>query len=92
MFKEASLDHLKEGQKCIVDEIAVSGDIKRRLMDLGVVKNAVIECGLSGVGGSIKAFYIKGALIALRKEEFSKIYIRAYDEPEELAERRCADE
>ncbi|MBQ8164354.1 MAG: ferrous iron transport protein A [Clostridia bacterium] len=92
MFKVASLNDLKEGQKCVVDDIAVSGDIKRRLMDLGIIKGAVVECGIISPGGDPKAFYIKGALIALREEDSSKIYIKAYDGANSPYEKGCVDE
>lgn len=74
-----TLNELKAGQKCVVEKVETSLDIKRRLMDLGVVKNAEIECALISPGGDPKAFYIKGALIALREEDSSKITVRICD-------------
>lgn len=74
-----TLNELKPGQKCVAEKIDTSLDIKRRLMDLGVVKNAEIECALISPGGDPKAFYIKGALIALREEDSSKIAVRICD-------------
>lgn len=74
-----TLNELKPGQKCVVEKVDTSSDIKRRLMDLGVVKNAEIECALISPVGDPKAFYIKGALIALRKEDSSKINVRICD-------------
>ena len=71
-----TLNELKVGQKCVVEKIETSSDIKRRLMDLGIVKGSEIECALIGPGGDPKAFYIKGALIALRKEDSSKIIVK----------------
>ena len=80
MFYVATLNELKAGEKCIVEKVETSSDIKRRLMDLGVVKNAEIECALISPGGDPKAFYIKGALVALRNDDSSKITVRVFDE------------
>jgi ferrous iron transport protein A len=82
-----TLNELKPGQKCVVEKVDTSLDIKRRLMDLGVVKNAEIECAMISPGGDPKAFYIKGALIALRKEDSSKIAVRICDKESDSDEK-----
>ena len=85
----ATLNELKVGQKCVVEKVAAMGDIKRRLLDLGVVKGTLIECELISPGGDPKAFYIKGALIALREEDSSKITVRVYNDTEATDEKGC---
>ena len=88
----ATLNELKVGQKCVVEDVAVAGDIKRRLMDLGIVKGATVECELISPGGDPKAFYIKGALIALREEETKKILVRVCECFDAAEERGGTDE
>ncbi|MBQ8827554.1 MAG: ferrous iron transport protein A [Clostridia bacterium] len=79
MFRLASLNDLKEGQKCVVTEILIHGAMRRRLMDLGVIEGTEIECAMKSPCGDPAAFYIKGALIALRMEDSSRIIVQSCD-------------
>lgn len=53
----------------------VNGNIKRRLLDLGLVKNACITPILISPSHGLKAYDIRGTLIAIRDEDSSLIYI-----------------
>lgn len=44
---------------------------KRRLMDLGFTKGTTVTCVLCGSG--IKAYLVRGAVIALRNEDADKV-------------------
>lgn len=73
-FKD-TLYGLDIGQYAIVEKITIEPHIKRRLMDLGMLKGTKVECvGISPLGDP-KAFLIRGSVIALRREESSKINI-----------------
>lgn len=73
-FKD-TLYGLDIGQNAIVERITIEPHIKRRLMDLGMLKGTKVECvGISPLGDP-KAFLIRGSVIALRREESSKINI-----------------
>ena len=39
----------------------------RRLMDIGFTEGAEIECVLAAPGGGIKAYLVRGSVIALRE-------------------------
>ena len=41
----------------------------RRLLDLGLVPGTLVEAELTGAGGDPVAYRIRGALIALRKDQ-----------------------
>lgn len=58
------------------------GTQRRRLLDLGVVPGTVIRAELQAAGGDPAAFRIRGALIALRREQQRWIQVR---EPSEEA-------
>jgi len=57
------------------------GPQRRRLLDLGVVPGTEIEAELRSAGGDPVAFRIRGALIALRREQASWVQIEAIDQP-----------
>lgn len=75
--KLKTLSHLKVGEKGIVMGIAKSlrGQQRRRLMDLGIVPGTEIEAELESVSGDPVAYRVRGATIALRKEQADKIYL-----------------
>jgi len=52
------------------------GENRRRLLDLGFVKGAIIEIDLLNPLGDPKSFLIKGTAIALREDQSSKILIK----------------
>ncbi len=72
-----SLASLQVGETCRVISIAkaMRGQQRRRLMDLGIVPGSVIEVKFSSSSHDPRAYSIRGALIALRKEHTSLIYV-----------------
>jgi DtxR family Mn-dependent transcriptional regulator len=52
---------------------------RRRLLDLGVVPGTVITSELSTAGGDPVAYRIRGALIALRRDQSEMIHVEAVE-------------
>lgn len=50
-------------------------NVKRRLLDLGLVENASITPILTSPSGDPRAFSIRGTLIAIRKEDANLITV-----------------
>ena len=75
--KFRSLSELKIGEKGKVLGISKSlrGQQRRRLMDLGVVPGTEVEVELKGFFDDPVAYRIRGASIALRKNQTDKIYL-----------------
>jgi DtxR family Mn-dependent transcriptional regulator len=75
--KFKNLSSLKIGESGIVLGIskALRGQQRRRLMDLGVVPGTEIFAEMQSAGGDPMAYRIKGASIALRKAQASRIYL-----------------
>ena len=75
--KFKSLSELKIGEKGKVLGISKSlrGQQRRRLMDLGVVPGTEVEVELKGFFDDPVAYRIRGASIALRKNQTDKIYL-----------------
>jgi DtxR family Mn-dependent transcriptional regulator len=62
---------------------ACQGSQRRRLLDLGVVKGTEIEAELVSAAGDPVAYRIRGALVALRREQAEWIRIERMDRPSE---------
>ncbi|MBE6787213.1 MAG: ferrous iron transport protein A [Ruminococcaceae bacterium] len=71
-----NLFNLKKGQICIIDKILILGDMRRRLLDLGLISGTKVKCVEVSPFGDPKAFSIRGAVIALRKSECKQILIK----------------
>ncbi|WP_099468721.1 FeoA family protein [Konateibacter massiliensis] len=73
--KRISLNNLPLGEKAIVKELISEGTIRRRMLDLGLITDTVIEALQRSPSGDPVAYDIRGAVIALRSEETSKILV-----------------
>jgi len=57
-------------------EIRVTGNTRRRLLDLGLVPGTVVEAIRRSPMGDPTAYWIRGAVVALRKEDGDVIVVR----------------
>ena len=71
----ATLNDLPINTTGYISSLNCSGDIRRRLLDLGLVKNSSIIPVLISPSGDPRAFEIRGTLIAIRKEDANLINI-----------------
>ena len=69
------LSDLHVGQIGIVKAILATGTMRRRLQDLGVIEGTGIQCLQKSPAGDPVAYRIRGAAIALRKEDSSDIEV-----------------
>ena len=63
-----------------IDEEAVVakiGEKSRRLKDLGLVEGTKVKCVLRSPLGDPYAYKIRGAVVAIRKEDASQIMVEA---------------
>lgn len=75
MYSFYALTQLKEGQRGKVKALYVTGNMRRRLQDLGIVEGTPIECLHKSPCGDPVAYKIRGTIIALRSEDANKIII-----------------
>jgi DtxR family Mn-dependent transcriptional regulator len=77
-----SLDLLAMGATAEVVGIskACRGQQRRRLMDLGVIPGTVVTPEMESMGHDPRAYRIRGALIALRRDQAQHIFIRKLKE------------
>jgi DtxR family Mn-dependent transcriptional regulator len=77
-----TLAELRPGHDAIVSEISKGcrGPQRRRLLDLGIVPGTVIKSEVESMAGDPTAYRVRGATIALRKQQARMIYVRKGDE------------
>jgi len=71
------LSKLPLGRKARVRELKTDGQIRRRLLDLGLINDTVVEALQRSPSGEPVAYAVRGAVIALRSDESSKIIVEA---------------
>ena len=69
------LNTLPLGQTAKVKELISNGVTRRRMLDLGLIRDTVVEALLKSPAGDPVAYDIRGAVIALRSEEAQKILV-----------------
>lgn len=74
---EIALCDLKVGQSSTVVSVNAKGDILRRFLDIGIVNGTKIKCVFKSPLGDPTAFLIRGAVIALRKEDSINIIVKS---------------
>ena len=65
-MSEYSLSALRVGQSAYVAEIQADEAMRRRLMDMGLIRGTQVTCAAKSPGGDPAAYLIRGAVIALR--------------------------
>lgn len=68
---------LPMGNAAKVKKLTADGDTRRRMLDLGLIINTKVEALQKSPSGDPTAYQIRGAVIALRSEEASKILVEA---------------
>ena len=66
---------LSVGEKAKVQNIETSDFIKRRMLDMGLIKGTYIEVLQKSPAGDPVAYFIRGAVIALRDVDTKKILV-----------------
>ena len=70
---QRSLSTLAEGEKARVRTIETGGSISGRLRALGLIEGREVKCLHRSKCGSIAAYFICGAVIAIRREDAERV-------------------
>ena len=70
-----SLNDLKLGEEGTVIKVIAKDNIKKRLLDIGLVTGSTVKPILISPGKDMIAYYIKGAVIAIRKDDTKDIKV-----------------
>ncbi len=76
MYDTEPLSALPSGTRAVVAEIQADKAERRRLAELGIIKNAELKVKMRGSGGSPIAFEIHGITLALRAADCERILVR----------------
>lgn len=71
------LNELPIGSFGKVRTLTADGNTRRRMLDLGLIHDTTVESIRKSPAGDPIAYEIRGAVIALRSEEASKIFVEA---------------
>ncbi|MDR3239594.1 MAG: ferrous iron transport protein A [Clostridiales bacterium] len=77
--KVIPLQKIPIGAKAKVKTLLSMGSVRGRLQDIGLIEGTVVECLQKSPAGDPIAYLIRGAVIALRSEESSKILVESCD-------------
>ena len=75
-MKVENLSQLQLNKNGKIDKIECNEGIKRRLLDMGLVKGTNIAPILKSPSGDPRAFLVRGTIIAIRKEDAKHIKIK----------------
>lgn len=70
-----NLAALEEGQQALVDSIQQTGPMARRLRDMGLTRGTPVRCLHKSPFGDPAAYLIRGAVIALRREDSRRVLV-----------------
>jgi len=75
MNNQLSLAALKKGQSALVTGISADGDeaMGRRLLDIGLIRGTRVSCVGVSPAGDPCAYFIRGAVIALRAADARRV-------------------
>jgi len=73
--KERKLRDLKPGEMGIIIKVTGNPSIRRRLLDMGLVKGATIKVVRRAPLGDPIEILVKGYNLSLRREECSNVYV-----------------
>ncbi|MBQ7981461.1 MAG: ferrous iron transport protein A [Oscillospiraceae bacterium] len=71
-----TLADLQENKAATVFSLLAEGGMRRRLRDIGLIEGTKVRCLNRGPSGDPSAYLIRGAVIALRREDSSKVIVR----------------
>ena len=74
-MNKIQLDALPLNTTGKVEKLTCNDSVKRRLLDLGIVKGTKITPILKSPSGDPTAFFIRGSTIAIRKEDAKLIEV-----------------
>ena len=75
-MQEMGLHELENGEQATIIRLHTRGSMRRRLLDLGFVEHGTVTCVGRAPSGDPLAFWVRGAVIALRREDCQPIIVR----------------
>lgn len=76
MKNNISLDKINLNEKYLIDEVLLDEHTKKRIYDLGLIENTLIEAVYKSPFGDPIAYSVRGTIIAIRNNDAKKIIVR----------------
>jgi len=73
-----NLNNISIGNFVKVEDLSATGMLRERMLALGLTKGAKVEVVRKGPSGDPTVYNIRGAMIALRNEEASLVFVIKY--------------
>lgn len=67
------LSELSCGSSARISHIGLTGPIKQRMLDFGMIEHSIITRLQTAPGGNPSAYFIRGTVIAIRNADAEKI-------------------
>ena len=70
-----TLDKIDIGSECIIKNINCESNIKRRLLDLGLIPGTIVKSLFISPLGDPTSYNVRGSVIAIRSEDARNIEV-----------------
>lgn len=72
---KTTLDRLQEGECARILSLHLRGAMRRRLLDFGMIEGSVIRCLRVGPSGDPVIYFVRGTMLALRRQDGRRIAV-----------------
>ncbi|MGM9522969.1 MAG: ferrous iron transport protein A [Faecousia sp.] len=72
---ETTMNRLREGQCARVTSLGLTGELRRRLLDFGLIEGTEVRCLRISPAGSPVLYRVRGTLLALRTADSGRIRV-----------------
>lgn len=73
---EKAMCDLNIGERAVIQHIFTKGNLRARLLDIGLIEGTRVECVGKSPGGDPSAYLIRGAVIAIRRSDARDIRVK----------------
>jgi ferrous iron transport protein A len=80
MQRKLTLSDINPGESATIVKLCTHGAMRRRLQDMGLVIGTKTKCVGQSPSGDPSAYLIRGAVIAIRKEDGKNILVSLRNE------------
>jgi len=75
-----TLNDIAVGERAVVTQLTAQDGMRGRLLDIGFTCGARVRCLFAAPSGEPRAYLIRGAVIALRREDADTVHVRTRQE------------
>ncbi len=75
-MKYTTLDKIDINKKYLISDVLLDEHTKKRMYDLGIIENSIIESLYKSPFGDPVAYLVKETIIAIRNSDAEKIIVR----------------